>query len=196
MPGSVAAGVVDAAANGELAPDQVAALIVGYLAPSLDTTISAMGSALWLAATHPEQWDVLRRQPELIPNAFNEVVRLESPIRIFSRVATSTTSLGGTSLDQGARIAVLYGSANRDPLQFADPDSFTVDRVNAGEHLGFGHGVHSCAGQGLARMETHALLSAMTKTVARIEITGPAVRATNNLINGWERLPVSVIPDR
>ena len=194
LPGSVGAGVVDAAANGELAPDRVAALIVGYLAPSLDTTISAMGSAVWLAATHPEQWDALRRQPELIPNAFNEVVRLESPIRIFSRVATSPTSLGGTSLDQGARIAVLYGSANRDPLQFPDPDSFIVDRANAGEHLGFGHGVHSCAGQGLARMETHALLSAMTKTVARIEITGAAVRATNNLINGWERLPVSVVP--
>jgi cytochrome P450 len=194
-PGSVGAGVVEAAAHGELEPDRVAALIVGYLAPSLDTTISAMGSAMWLAATHPQQWDLLRRQPELIPNAFNEVVRLESPIRIFSRVTTNPTSLGGISLAEGARIAVLYGSANRDPLQFPDPDSFTIDRANAGEHLGFGHGVHSCAGQGLARMETHALLSAMTASVARIEIAGPAVRATNNLINGWERLLVRVVPD-
>jgi cytochrome P450 len=196
LPGSVGAGVVDAVANGELEPDQVAALIVGYLAPSLDTTISAMGSAIWLAATHPEQWELLRRQPELIPNAFNEVVRLESPIRIFSRVTTSPTSLGGTALAEGARIAVLYGSANRDPLQFPDPDSFRIDRANAREHLGFGLGVHSCAGQGLARMETHALLSAMTRAVARIEVAGPAVRATNNLINGWERLPVRVAPDR
>jgi cytochrome P450 len=56
-------------------------------------------------------------------------------------------------------------------------------------------GVHSCAGQGLARMETHALLSAMTKAVARIEIAGPVVRAANNLISGWERLPVRVVPD-
>jgi cytochrome P450 len=196
LPGSVGAGVVDAVANGELEADQVAALIVGYLAPSLDTTISAMGSAIWLAATHPEQWELLRRQPELIPNAFNEVVRLESPIRIFSRVTTSPTSLGGTALAEGARIAVLYGSANRDPLQFPDPDSFRIDRANAREHLGFGLGVHSCAGQGLARMETHALLSAMTRAVARIEVAGPAVRATNNLINGWERLPVRVAPDR
>jgi cytochrome P450 len=195
MPGSIGAGVVDAAANGELEPERVAALIVGYLAPSLDTTISAMGSALWLAATHPTQWDLLRRQPELIPNAFNEVVRIESPIRIFSRVTTSATSLGGIALDQGARIAVLYGAANRDPLQFPDPDSFTVDRVNAGEHLGFGHGVHSCAGQGLARMETHALLAAMTKAVTRVELAGPAVRATNNLINGWAQLPVTVVPE-
>jgi cytochrome P450 len=193
MPGSVGAGVVDAAANGQLEPDRVAALIVGYLAPSLDTTISAMGSALWLAATHPRQWDLLRRRPELIPNAFNEVVRLESPIRIFSRVATSATSLGGISLAEGARVAVLYGSANRDPLQFPDPDSFSVDRGNAGEHLGFGHGVHSCAGQGLARMETHALLAAMAKAVARVELAGPAVRATNNLINGWAQLPVTVL---
>jgi cytochrome P450 len=194
IPGSVGAGIVQAAANGELRPDRVAALIVGYLAPSLDTTISAMGSAMWLAATHPQQWDLLRRQPELIPNAFNEVVRLESPIRVFSRVATNPTSLGGTSIAQGSRMAVLYGSANRDPLQFPDPDSFTIDRANAGEHLGFGYGVHSCAGQGLARLETHALLSAMTQAVARIEIAGPAVRATNNLINGWQQLPVNVVP--
>jgi cytochrome P450 len=196
MPGSVGAGVVDAAANGELEPDRVAALIVGYLAPSLDTTISAMGSALWLAATHPGQWDLLRRRPELIPNAFNEVVRMESPIRIFSRVATGPTSLGGIALDQGTRIAVLYGAANRDLLQFPDPDSFTIDRVNAGEQLGFGHGVHSCAGQGLARMETHALLAAMTKAVTRVELAGPAVRASNNLINGWARLPVTVVPEQ
>jgi cytochrome P450 len=194
LPGSVGAGVVDAAASGELAPDQVAALIVGYLAPSLDTTISAMGSAMWLAATRPGQWELLRARPELIPNAFNEVVRLESPIRIFSRVTTGPTSLGGIALAEGTRIAVLYGSANRDPRQFPDPDSFAVDRGNAVEHLGFGYGVHSCAGQGLARMETHALLAAMTAAVARIELAGPAVRATNNLINGWESLPVTVVP--
>jgi cytochrome P450 len=194
MPGSVGAGVVETAERGELEPDQVAALIVGYLAPSLDTTISAMGSAVWLAATHPEQWELLRRQPELIPNAFNEVVRLESPIRIFSRVTTGPTSLGGVALAEETRIAVLYGSANRDPLQFPDPDTFAIDRANAGEHVGFGHGVHSCAGQGLARMETHALLAAMAASVARIELAGPAVRATNNLINGWQRLPVRVVP--
>jgi cytochrome P450 len=195
LPGSVGAGVVDAAADGQLPPDQVAALIVGYLAPSLDTTISAMGSAMWLAATHQEQWERLRARPELIPNAFNEVVRLESPIRIFSRVTTGPTELGGVPLPPGTRVAVLYGCANRDPRQFPDPDSFAVDRANAGEHLGFGHGVHSCAGQGLARMETHALLEAMTRTVARIELAGPAVRAANNLINGWDRLPVAVVPD-
>ena len=196
MPGSVGAGVVDAAAHGQLPPDQVAALIVGYLAPSLDTTISAMGSAMWLAATHQEQWELLRARPELIPNAFNEVVRLESPIRIFSRVTTGPTDLGGVPLAEGTRVAVLYGCANRDPRQFPDPDAFAIDRGNAGEHLGFGHGVHSCAGQGLARMETHALLEAMTKTVARIELAGPAVRAANNLINGWDRLPVTVLPGR
>ena len=192
MPGGVGAGVVAAAANGELEPDRVAALIVGYLAPSLDTTVSGMGSAIWLLATHPRQWDLLRRRPELIPGAFNEVLRLESPIRVFSRVATELTSLGGCDLPQGARVAVLYGCANRDPRQFPDPDSFLADRANAGEHLGFGYGVHGCAGQGLARMETHALLSSMTKAVERIELAGPAVRAVNNLINGWERLPVRV----
>ena len=192
-PGSVGAGVVDAAVNGELEPERVAALIVGYLAPSLDTTISGLGSAMWLLATHPEQWEMLRRRPELVPTAFSEVLRLESPIRVFSRAVTAPALLGDVTLAEGARVAVLYGAANRDPLQFADPGSFAVDRANAGEHLGFGYGVHGCAGQGLARLESHALLTAMIKSIARIELAGPAVRATNNLINGWAQLPVRVV---
>jgi cytochrome P450 len=194
MPGGVGAGLFEASRRGELEAHHVAPLIIGYMVPSLDTTISAIGSAVWLLARHREQWEALRADPALIPNAFNETVRLESPIRVFARVTTSATELGGYELPPDARLAILFSSANRDERHFRDPDVFDVTRSNAADHLGFGYGVHGCAGQGLARIEGHALLGALVAEVERIELGEGAVRSLNNLIHAWASLPVTVRP--
>jgi cytochrome P450 len=194
LPGSIGAGVIEAARRGELEPERVAPLIVGYLAPSLDTTISAIGSAVWLLARNPDQWAALRADPALVPNAFNETLRLESPLRAFSRVTTAAVRAGGVDIPAGARVVVLYAAANRDERQFPRPDDFDITRDNAGEQLGFGWGVHSCAGQGLARMEAHALLTALAEQADRIDLTGPAPAALNNLINARASVPVAVTP--
>jgi cytochrome P450 len=196
LPGSVGAGVIEAARRGELEPDRVAPLIVGYLAPSLDTTISAIGSAVWLLARYPAQRAALRADPALIPNVFNETLRLESPLRAFSRVTTVTARAGDVDIPAGARVVVLYASANRDERHFPHPDEFDITRPNAGEHLGFGWGVHGCAGQGLARMEAHALLTALAEQVDRIDLTAPATAVLNNLINARASVPVTVTPAR
>jgi len=192
VPGSVGSSVIEAAATGEVEPERVASLLVGYLAPSLDTTISAIGSAVWLLATHPEQWAVLRADPSLVPNAFHETLRLESPIRSFSRVTTASVDIGSVSIPAGARVVILYAAANRDERCFDRPDNFIVSRPNASEHLGFGLGTHSCPGQGLARIETHALLNALVDRVESITLVGEPKRALNNLINAWGTLPVRV----
>lgn len=194
LPGSIGAGVIEAARRGELEPERVAPLIVGYLAPSLDTTISAIGSAVWLLARNPDQWAALRADPALVPNAFNETLRLESPLRAFSRVTTAAVRAGGVDIPAGARVVVLYAAANRDERQFPRPDDFDITRDNAGEQLGFGWGVHSCAGQGLARMEAHALLTALAGQADRIDLAGPAPAALNNLINARASVPVTVTP--
>ena len=191
--GSLGAAIVDTARRGELEPPQVPPLLVDYLGPSLDTTISAIGNAVWLLASHPDQWAALKADPGLIPDAFNEVVRLESPIRAFTRVATDDLQLGGCEVPAGARLAVLYGSANRDESVFEEADKFVVSRTNAVAHLGFGHGIHGCAGQGLARLEGQAVLSALVDQVDAMDLGQPE-RALNNLINAWASLPVTVQP--
>jgi cytochrome P450 len=191
-PGGVGASVIQAARDGELEPERVAPLLVGYLAPSLDTTISAIGSAVWLLATHPEQWAALRADPSLVPNAFNETLRLESPIRSFSRVTTAPVVVGSVSIPADARVVILYAAANRDERHFDRADQFDVTRPNAGEHLGFGLGTHSCPGQGLARMEAHALLEALADQVGSITLAREPKRVLNNLINAWDTLPVTV----
>ena len=147
---------------------------------------------MWLLATHPDQWEVLRADPSLVPNAFNETLRLESPIRAFSRVTTTETRVGDIDIPAGARVVIFYAAANRDERRFARPDEFDIRRSNAGEHLGFGLGAHSCAGQGLARMEAHAVLRAVVDQVESLELSGAPTPALNNIINAWATLPVTV----
>jgi len=193
LPGSMAHDVLAAVDAGTVAESEVPPLMIDYLAPSLDTTISAISSALYLFATHPDQWQAIRADPALIPNAVNEVVRIESPLRAFSRRVSKEVQFAGTTLPQGARVLVLYASANRDALQWDDPDTFDIRR-DAIAQLGFGHGTHGCAGQGLARMETQAILTALAARVANIRCVGEPKWALNNIIHRFERLPLELIP--
>jgi cytochrome P450 len=188
--GSMAAKVFEAAERGEITKEQCPVMLTGYLAPSLDTTISAIGNAIWLLATHPDQWALLRQDPSRVKNAFNEAIRLESPISCFSRVVTESTTLDGVAIPEGARVLVMYASANRDERRWDRADEFDVNR-EVSLHLGFGHGVHACAGMGLARMEGNAVLSALVARVESIE-AGVPVRKLNNLIRALSSLPIRV----
>lgn len=164
-----------------------------YIGPSLDTTISATGYAPWLFANFPDQWDILRAEPEVIPNAVEEIVRLSSPIRSFSRYVEEDAELCGVAIPKGSRMMILYGSANRDSSMWEDPDRFDVRR-NVRKQVGFGHGKHICMGQHLARREMINLFGAMAKRVKRWEIIGEPVKGMNNSINAFASLPVRVTP--
>jgi cytochrome P450 len=182
-----------AAAQGEIERRRCPMLFIDYLAPSLDTTISAIGNAVWLFATHPDQWQRLREEPARIKAAFNEVLRIESPISCFTRVAKVTTRLGGSDVPAGSRVLVSFASANRDERRWDEPDRFDITRESAG-HLAFGYGEHACVGMGLARLEGAAVLAALVERVGTIELDGSPVRKRNNLIRSLRSLPVTVTP--
>jgi cytochrome P450 len=167
--------------------------MIDYIAPSLDTTISSISSALHLFATHPQQWQLLKDDPSLIPNAVNEVVRFESPLRAFARHAGCETEIADVRIPEGARVLVIYASANRDEREWQNPDTFDIRR-DANRHLGFGHGAHACAGQSLARLETSAMLRALVDRVDRIEPTAEPTWAINNIIRRHEHMPLKLIP--
>src|ERR1700754_1523428 len=122
--GSMAHELLAAADEGKLSHAECAPLMVDYIAPSLDTTISAISSALHLFATHPGQWQLLKDDPSLIPNAVNEVIRFESPLRAFARQTQCDTEIAGLPIPAGARVLVIYASANRDELEWDNPDIF------------------------------------------------------------------------
>jgi cytochrome P450 len=190
-PGGWAQMVYDAAARGEIEPELCPATMSAYLAPSLDTTINGIGSAMLLFGRHPEAWAMLREDRALIPNAVNEVLRLESPIQRFTRYAARAVTVGETEVPAGSRIMMLFGAANRDERRWPAPTQFDVRRERAAEHLAFGFGRHACTGSGLARLEMRLLLEALVERVERFTVADP-VRAINQTLRGLASLTVTI----
>ncbi|TDC74469.1 cytochrome P450 [Streptomyces hainanensis] len=196
QPGRLRAGswgddLVAAAQAGTVSKQLLPALIGDYLVPSLDTTVSSLTSAMLLLGRHPEQWRAVREDPALIPNALNEVIRLETPIRALARTVTRDRELSGTVLPAGSRALIVYASANRDERHWDEPETFDVTRANANTHVGFGHGIHGCVGQGLARLEGHALLTALAEKVETIDVGQPEYRV-HNTIRAITTLPATL----
>jgi cytochrome P450 len=189
-PQSWAWSAFEAARRGEITENEARGLMLDYVAPSLDTTIFAISNAIWLFANNPDQWDLVRENPTLIPSAINEVLRVESPIQSFSRYVTRDAQVGDISMPGGSRAIVVYGSANRDERKWQNPESFDVRR-KAAEQLAFGHGEHLCVGLPLARLEMKSLFAALAKRVKRFEVRS-VERALNNTLRGLKSLEVSV----
>ncbi len=135
-----------------------------------------------LLARHPDQFERLRGDPSLIPHAINEAIRLETPIRGFTRVSTRDQDYDGVLLPRGARTMVLFASANRDERKWPDAERFDIAR-RPSDHLGFGYGVHSCVGMHLARLEIQSLLESILRKVRRIEVRRTEPRI-NNILRG------------
>ena len=188
--GSWAEGIHDAVARGEVPAEACPAMMIDYMAPSLDTTIFAIGAAVRLFANNPDQWDLLRRDPLLMSSAVNEVLRYDAPIQGFSRYVAREVDLDGVVLPAGSRVIVFYGAANRDERKYPDPDRFDVRR-RPGDHLGFGAGPHACVGMGLARIEMLALFTALAKQVERFTIIEEQP-VLNNVLRGFRTLRVTV----
>jgi len=168
-----------------------AQLMRDYINPSLDTTISATGQTIKLLADNPDQWQRLRQDPALIPNAVDEAVRLSTPIRAFTRYVAKDTQIAGVPIAEGQRVMVIYASANRDERKYKNPDTFDVSR-DVHDHVGFGQGVHMCMGMHLARLEMESLLYALVRRVARFELLGEPEVAMNNTIRAYSKMPVKV----
>ena len=168
-----------------------AQLMRDYINPSLDTTISTTGQIIKFFADQPEQWDAIRKDASLIPNAVEEAVRMATPIRAFTRYAIEDSDIAGHTIPAGKRVIVIYASANRDHRRFPDPDRFDVTR-DVHDHLGFGQGVHMCMGMHLARREIILLLEALRRRVERFELLSEPVVAMNNTIRAFASMPVKV----
>lgn len=186
--GSMGRAIFDAGERGDIPLESCGHIIHQYVAAGMDSTIAAIGNAIHQLATHPDQFDLIRADPSLIPSAFNEVLRYESPVHAFARLVKKDVVVAGTEIPAGDRIAVLYGSGNRDHRHYEDPDTFDVRR-NPVDHLSFGYGVHGCAGQGLARLEAYGVIAALARRVRRIHV-GEGERHMNNMMMALGKLPV------
>jgi len=188
-PGSMGRGIFDAAEAGQIGPESCVPLLGAFTTAGMDTTINSIANAVHLFATHPGQWRHLRDNPDLIPSAFAEILRYDSPVQTFGRFVSRDTVIDGVELPAGSQAVLLFGSGNRDERRYEQADSFVVTRSPV-DHLAFGYGVHACVGQALARIEAHSVLKALVAKVDLIEV-GTPVRRLNNVIRGLETLPVT-----
>lgn len=192
-PGSVGRGIFDAEARGDIPANSAGHIIHQYLGAGVDTTIAAIGNVVALFAAHPDQLELVRKDPALVPAAFNEVLRFWAPVHVWGRRVTRDVEIDGVTVPAGAQAAILFGAGNRDPRRYDDPDAFLVER-NPADHLSFGYGRHSCAGQGLARLEAHAVIGALARRVERL-VVAPETRVPSNITRSIDQLPVTeVVP--
>jgi cytochrome P450 len=136
-----------------------------------ETTARLLGSMMQLVGERRELQDLLRDDRSVIPSFIEETVRLQSPIQGEFRLSRVPTVVGGVELPAGTTVMVHNGAANRDPRQFEDPAEFRLDRVNGRQHLGFGFGIHTCAGAPLARAEARVSLERILDRMDGIKIS-------------------------
>jgi len=189
--------VSGAAADGEepLSLDEMLAILEQSVIAGHETTTKLMASALVWLAEAPEMIDRLRGDAKLTDAFVDEVLRLESPSQYGTREATVDTVLGGVAIPRGAAVTISWGAANRDEREFPDPDALIAGRPNRGVHLGFGHGIHYCAGHALARSEMRIGLMEFAERFGGITLTSPGGRqglayAPSAMLHGPAALPV------
>ena len=192
-PGGFGAMVHAAADAGEIAHEEAPLLVRSLLTAGLDTTVNGIGAAIYCLARFPEQFRRLHEDPSLARAAFEEAVRFESPVQTFFRTTTRPVEIGGVTLDEGEKVLMFLGAANRDPRRWEQPDEYDIARRTSG-HVGFGNGIHMCVGQLLARLEGEVLLGAFARKVGAIRITGEPKRRYNNTLRGLASLPVEIQP--
>lgn len=164
-----------------------ASLLMGA---GFETTVNLIGNGVAQLLEHPEQLARLRAEPELWPNAIEEILRFDSPVQMTARTALCDMEIDGTRLRAGETVVLSLAGANRDPAVFAEPNRFDVGRANAKEHLSFSSGIHVCLGASLARMEGVYALQALFDRFPDLQLDGVPQRRKLFTLHGYEQLPV------
>ncbi len=160
---------------GEMTKDEALGLSLLMLHAGHDTTSKTLTLSTIVLSEHPEQRDELLADPELMPNAVEELLRYVSAIHIgMRRIAVEDVELGGVTVRAGEGVVIAIHSANRDAAVFEDPDRFDIHRANARHQIGFGFGIHQCLGQRLARLELSVAIPMLFERLPGLRLTRPA----------------------
>jgi cytochrome P450 len=188
--------LLDVLANGHkygLSEREVLSFCGFLVVAGVETTTNQLTNLMDVLINQPWVSERLRAEPGLIPAAVQESIRYDGSIQGFWRSTTKATTLGGQELPAGARIFVLFGSANRDEEFVADPGHFLLDRASA-EHVGFGHGIHYCLGARLARLEIETVLRELLAKTESIQAYGPSTRHASVALRGFSRQGIHTVP--
>lgn len=193
LPDSIASMLFEAEDAGQLDEGVASNVVRSFVGGGTDSTIAGIGFTLHQLARNPQQWERVRSEPAKVKAAFEEGIRHETPFQVTYRTTRGETQLSGMRLEPDTKVGVFLGAANRDPRQFPNADTFDVDRPQlAGNHVALGTGIHACIGQMIARAESEALLGALARRVARLELTSPATYRPINQMRMLDKLPLRI----
>jgi len=185
--------LVNNAGDGEISRDELFFFALLLLLAGNETTTNLLSTMFLTLSENQEQFELIRQDPDaLVGSAIEEQLRFSSPIQGFYRTAKVDYRVGDAAIPVGARVALLWGAANRDPRQFDNPDAFVAARNPS--HVAFGSGIHLCLGAGLARMESRAVLRELVERAQRIDVVGTPEWTTNSSLRGLARMQVVLVP--
>ena len=186
-------GLVQAEIDGEkLSFTDLFQMLVLLLVAGNETTTNLIGNAMIEFMAHPEQYERVANNPELVPSAIEEVLRFNSPVQATQRRASRDVEFRGREVKEGQQMVVFLGAANRDPKQFPNPEVFEVART-PNRHLAFGLGIHFCLGAPLARLEAKVALEELFQRATNFRRTeeGPLKRHQVFILRGVSELPIA-----
>jgi cytochrome P450 len=179
-------------ADGEkLTADELLANLALLLVAGFETTTNLISNAVVLLLDHPAYAERLREDPGLATPYLEEVLRLDAPVQMTSRIVARPTEVAGETVEPGAELILLLGAANRDPARFEKPDVFDPDRPR-NSPLSFGAGAHYCLGAPLARMEAQVALPALLRRFPDLAVEQRPVRRARMNLRGWRELRVTL----
>ncbi|MEV6768726.1 cytochrome P450 [Nocardia sp. NPDC051030] len=181
----------DLARDEDLSIEELVGIAFLLLLAGHETTANMLALGTFALLEYPEQLAELRADPELVPDAVEELMRYLSVADIFYRYATEDIEVGGEVIGKGSTVVISLLAANHDPRRFENPDSLDIHRKARG-HLTFGHGMHQCLGQQLARIEMRAGFAGLIRRFPTLELAAGEVRLRTDMnIYGVHELPVT-----
>jgi cytochrome P450 len=190
--------LVEAEVDGErLTPHEILGFVQLLLVGGQETTANLINNAVLCFLDFPEQLARLRTRPELLPSAIEEALRFRSPVQWMPRATRCDVEVHGQVIPAGKLVLPMIGSANRDHKQFPDAGRFDITR-DPNPHIAFGHGIHSCLGAPLARLEARIALADFLQRIEKFELASDQPweprRALH--VHGPSRLPIRITPSR
>jgi cytochrome P450 len=171
----------DSGPDGKMSPQDAVGNAALLLVAGHDSTVNTISHCVLTTLRNPGSLELLRRRPDLVPGAIEEVLRFESAVQFFpSRWATADIEINGTVIPQGSAVHLMYGAANRDPSRFPNPNKFDPERRD-NQHFGWGSGIHTCFGGPLARLEVNLAFETFLRRVEnpRLVVDPPPYRQSN-----------------
>jgi cytochrome P450 len=172
---TLVAALLEASESDRLLREELTPMFVLLLFAGQETTTNLIGTGLLELLGAPEQWRQLCSSPDLIANAVEELLRTVSPVQYHARVAAEDLVIDDVPVEEGETVYLMLAAANRDHEVFVDPDHVDVTRANSKQHLSFGHGVHFCLGNALARLEANLIFSSLSQRFPNIELASESV---------------------